>query len=151
VNIEDIKSFAEWRSKRDGAQYRLPTEQEWEYAARSGSKGYLYPWGDKFDSKCAVIDQPTNDPVDVGTKSCPNIWGVQDLIGNVFEWTGSEPSLYPGSTGEIRPSTEPSRMLRGGGAIYKSSGPNAITSTFRIDVPAGRRSGELGFRLVRAE
>ena len=151
VNIEDIKSFAEWRSKRDGVEYRLPTEQEWEYAARNGSKGNLYPWGDKFESRCAVIDQPTNDPAAVGTKSCPNAWGVEDLIGNVFEWTGSEPSLYPGSKGEIRPFNEPSRMLRGGGAIYKSSGPNAITSTFRIDVPAGRRSGELGFRLVRPE
>jgi formylglycine-generating enzyme required for sulfatase activity len=151
VNIEDIKSFADWRSKRDHVEYRLPTEQEWEYAARNGSKDNLYPWGDKFEGRCAVIDQPTNDPLPVGSKSCPNAWGVQDLIGNVFEWTSSEPSLYPGSTGEIKPLTEPYRMLRGGGAIYKSIGPNAITSTFRIDVPASRRSAELGFRLVRGE
>jgi eukaryotic-like serine/threonine-protein kinase len=151
VNIEDIKSFAEWRSKRDHVEYRLPTEQEWEYAARNGSKDDLYPWGNKFESRCAVVDQPTNNPVPVGSKSCPNDWGVQDLIGNVFEWTGSEPSLYPGSTGEILPLTEPYRMLRGGGAIYKSNGPNAITSTFRIEVPASRRSAELGFRLVRSE
>jgi formylglycine-generating enzyme required for sulfatase activity len=151
VNIEDIKSFADRRSERGGVEYRLPTEQEWEYAARNGSKGNLYPWGDKFESRCAVIDQPTNDPSPVGSKICENVWGVVDLIGNVFEWTSSEPSLYPGSTGEIRPLTEPYRMLRGGGAIYKSTGPNAITSTFRIEVPASRRSSELGFRLVRSE
>ena len=150
VNIEDIKSFTDWRSKRDGVQYRLPTEQEWEYAARNGSKSNLYPWGDKFEGRCAYIDQPTNDPVAVGTRTCQNTWGVQDLIGNVFEWTSSEPALYPGSSGEIKPLTEPYRMLRGGGAIYKSSGPTAITSTFRAEVPASRRSAELGFRLVRS-
>jgi formylglycine-generating enzyme required for sulfatase activity len=43
VNIEDIKAFAAWRSKRDNTTYRLPTEQEWEYAARNGSKKNLYP------------------------------------------------------------------------------------------------------------
>jgi len=151
VNIDDIKAFAAWRSKRDGVTYRLPTEQEWEYAARNGSKQNMYPWGDRFDAKCAVIDQTANDPVAVGTKSCANSWGVQDLIGNVFEWTGSEASLYPGSTGEILPRKEPYMMARGGSAFQKSSGPNAITATFRIDVPASRRSPELGFRLVRVQ
>jgi len=151
VNIDDIKAFAAWRSKRDGVTYRLPTEQEWEYAARNGSKQNMYPWGDRFDAKCAVIDQTANDPVAVGTKSCANSWGVQDLIGNVFEWPGSEASLYPGSTGQILPRKEPYMMARGGSAFQKSSGPNAITATFRIDVPASRRSPELGFRLVRVQ
>ncbi len=151
VNAEDVKAFADWRSKRDGATYRLPTEQEWEYAARNGSKQNLYPWGDKFDPQCAVIDQAGNDPTVVGSKTCPNSWGVNDLIGNVFEWTSSEPSLYPGSTGEVRPLTEPHLMLRGGAAIYKSSGPNAITSTFRVAVPASTRRAEIGFRLVKPE
>jgi eukaryotic-like serine/threonine-protein kinase len=151
VNIEDIKAFAEWRSKRDGTDYRLPTEQEWEYAARNGSKKNLYPWGDSYDPKCAYMDQSDNEPVSVGTKSCANAWGVQDLIGNVFEWTGTTASLYPGSSGEIKPTAEPHYMLRGGSSFQKSTGQNAITSTFRIAVPASRRSAELGFRLVRPE
>lgn len=151
VNADDVKSFAAWRSKRDGVEYRLPTEQEWEYAARNGSKENLYPWGDKFDPQCAVIDRSSNDPEVVGSKSCPNSWGVQDLIGNVFEWTGSEASLYPGSSGEVRPLSEPHLMLRGGGAIYKSTGTSAITSTFRVAVPASTRRAEIGFRLVRAQ
>jgi formylglycine-generating enzyme required for sulfatase activity len=49
VNIDDVKSFIDWRSKRDAVTYRLPTEQEWEYAARNGSANNLYPWGDEFD------------------------------------------------------------------------------------------------------
>ncbi len=57
VNAEDVKAFAAWRSKRDGVEYRLPTEEEGEYAARNGNKQNLFPWGDKFDAQCAVIDQ----------------------------------------------------------------------------------------------
>lgn len=151
VNIDDVNAFIAWREQRDGVKYRLPTEEEWEYAARNGDKANVYPWGDKFDASCAVLDRASNDPAPVATKSCPNAWGVQDLIGNVFEWTKSEPALYPGSSGEVRPLAEPHRMVRGGGAIYKSAGTGAITSTFRIAVPATRRSTELGFRLVRAE
>ncbi len=151
VNADDAKAFAAWRSKRDGVEYRLPTEQEWEYAARNGNKGNIYPWGDQFEARCAIIDQASNDPASVGSKSCANSWGVLDLIGNVFEWTGSEASLYPGSGGQVRPLSEPHLMVRGGSAFQKSSGPNAITSTFRIAAPASRRSAELGFRLVRPE
>ena len=151
VNADDVKAFAAWRSKRDGVTYRLPTEQEWEFAARNGAKANLYPWGDKFDPQCAVIDQSSNDPEVVGSKSCADTGGVHDLIGNVFEWTSSEPSLYPGSTGEVRQLTEPHLMLRGGGAIYKSTGANAMTSTFRVAVPASTRRAEIGFRLVSSE
>jgi formylglycine-generating enzyme required for sulfatase activity len=149
VSIEDAKAFAEWRSKRDGVTYRLPTEEEWEYAARNGSKGNLYPWGDKYDAKCAVLDQPSQQPKAVGSQSCPDDWGVVDLIGNVFEWTSSPAELYPGSTGSRKPSAEPRFMVRGGGAFYKSTGPLAITTTFRQDVAANTSLPELGFRLVR--
>lgn len=151
INIDDIKAFTAWRSKRDGLTYRLPTEAEWEYAARNGTKQNRYPWGNKFDAKCAVLDSSTNEPSSVGTKSCPNDWGVHDLVGNVFEWTGSPASLYPGSSGKLEPRSEPSFMVRGGGAIYKSTGKDAITSTFRRDSPASFRSPGLGFRLVRAK
>jgi formylglycine-generating enzyme required for sulfatase activity len=151
VSLEDAKAFAAWRSKREGSTYRLPTESEWEYAARNGSKNNIYPWGDKYDAKCAVLDGPNNDPKPVGSTPCANDWGVKDLIGNVFEWTGSAASLYPGSTGEVTPRTEPFYMVRGGGAFYKSAGPGKITSTFRQDAPATLRSPGLGFRLVRGK
>ena len=59
VNMEDIKAFAAWRSKRDNTTYRLPTEQEWEYAARNGSKKNLYPWGDSFDPKSFKMRSPS--------------------------------------------------------------------------------------------
>ena len=149
VNVEDANAFAAWRSKRDSANYRLPTEQEWEYAARNGAKNNLYPWSDKYDPRCAHLNNINNDTVVVGTKTCPNQWGIQDLIGNVFEWTGTQAWAYPGSEFAVGAVTEPTFMIRGGGSFEKSSGENAITSTFRVATPGSKRSAGLGFRLVR--
>jgi serine/threonine-protein kinase len=150
VNIDDISAFAAWRSKRDGVTYRLPTEAEWEFAARNGSKDDLYPWGDTYDPKCAVLDRDNTEPEAVGTHSCPDEWGIVDLIGNVFEWTGSKAALYPGSKGSMVPpkDKEIHYMIRGGAAFYKSDGPAAVNSVLRADVPASKRDKELGFRLV---
>ena len=151
VNIEDINAFIQWKSKAEGIEYRLPTEEEWEYAARNGSRNNLYPWGDQFDARCAFIDEKRNEPVPVGTRTCPNAWGVQDLIGNVFEWTSTRARSYPGSSVEMAPQGEEYFMIRGGGAFDKSIGPNAITSTFRHPIASSRRSPGLGFRLVTSQ
>jgi serine/threonine-protein kinase len=150
VNIDDVKAFAEWRTKRDNLTYRLPTEEEWEYAARNGAKNNLYPWGDKFDAKCAVVDEAGTEPKPAGTNSCPNQWGVHDLIGNVYEWTGSKAYLYPGSKGVMAEPKVPRQMIRGGAALNKSGGDFAVSSTFRADVEITKRDKELGFRLVRS-
>lgn len=148
VNVDDVRTFAEWRSKRDGVAYRLATEAEWEYAARNGAKNSRYPWGDSFRRECAVTDAENTEPRPVGSASCPNDWGIVDLIGNVYEWTGSKAALYPGSKGSVKESREPRFMIRGGGALTKSTGDLAITSTFRADVAGSTRDKELGFRLV---
>jgi serine/threonine-protein kinase len=148
VNIADINAFIDWRSQRDHVTYRLPTEQEWEFAARNGAKDNVYPWGDDFRSNCAVTDKENTEPEPVGSMSCADDWGIVDLIGNVYEWTGSKASLYPGSKGTMKESKEPRYMIRGGGALSKSNGEFGITSTFRQDVEASKRDKELGFRLV---
>jgi formylglycine-generating enzyme required for sulfatase activity len=148
VNVEDATAFAEWRSKRDGVKYRLPTEQEWEFAARNGEDGNKFPWGESFRSECAVLDQPSTEPKAAGSQSCPNKWGVVDLIGNVFEWTSTKAGLYPGSPGLVKEPKDPKAMIRGGGAFSKSSGSDAVNSTFRVDVETRTRDKELGFRLV---
>ena len=148
VNMDDINAFIAWRSKRDKTTYRLPTESEWEFAARNGAKDNLYPWGDTFDAKCAVVDKDNTEPEPVGSMPCPNELGIVDLIGNVYEWTSTKASLYPGSKGSIKETKEPHFMIRGGGAITKSTGEFGITSTFRADVDGAKRDKELGFRLV---
>ncbi|MBA3784494.1 MAG: SUMF1/EgtB/PvdO family nonheme iron enzyme [Acidobacteria bacterium] len=154
VNIDDIKAFVEWRSARDKVAYRLPTEEEWEYAARNGNANNLYPWGDSFKEGCAVVDRTDTAPEPVGSKSCgANKWGVLDLIGNVYEWTNSKATLYPGSVAaELKePLKDNIYIFRGGSAFNKSTGDKAITSTYRGTINMTKRDAQLGFRLVRSE
>ena len=62
VSFDDAMAFAAWRSKRDGAAYRLPTEEEWEYAARNGERSDLYPWGPEWQDGAAVLKDATPSP-----------------------------------------------------------------------------------------
>lgn len=147
VSYTDAKAFAEWRSKRDGREYRLPTEQEWEYAARNGGKNNLYPWGDDWTDGIAVIARDDGEPLDVGTRTGgKNDAGVFDLIGNVWEWTDTKANVYPGSNGEIKPEQKNDIMIRGGSAKEKPS--DGITSTFRFNLAPNTKDKTLGFRLV---
>jgi formylglycine-generating enzyme required for sulfatase activity len=148
VSVDDVNAFIKWRSQRDQLEYRLPTEQEWEYAARNGGKNNLYPWGDRWENDRAGVEIAA--PRAVGSfPNGQNVWGVQDLIGNVWEWTGSNPKLYPGAQGFVK--NPKNVVIRGGSYNSKASGDRAATSTIRLDVEPTRRDGLLGFRLVRSD
>lgn len=155
VNIQDIQEFIKWRSERDGKKYRLPTEAEWEYAARNGSENSLYPWGDEYKAECAVVGKSTAKLEPVASLKCgvASKWEVYDLIGNVFEWTGSEAKSYPGSPVDIvnKAGNDKLYMIRGGSAYPDPLGKKAETSTFRLPVPSKVRDNRLGFRLVRSD
>jgi len=146
VTLEDAREFAKWRSERDGVQYRLPTEAEWEYAARNGADGNLYPWGDDLVKDNAVIGG-LSSVADVGSKpKGANKWGVLDLIGNVWEWTSSAAAKYPGSEIQVLDGVH---VTRGGGFFDKTTGAEAITSSFRAFIPPDTKDKTLGFRLVK--
>ncbi|CAN5842014.1 hypothetical protein BH18ACI4_BH18ACI4_10380 [soil metagenome] len=151
VSPRDAEAFAGWRSSRDGVAYRLPTEEEWEYAARSGGIYKLYPWGDRWEDGRAVVKEADAKPVGSFPDGA-NRWGVVDLIGNVWEWTSSKASLYEGNTaGQIPTATREWIVARGG--AYKSD-PNdrrsPISATYRDWFDPTFRDPSLGFRLVRA-
>ncbi|MDH3494998.1 MAG: SUMF1/EgtB/PvdO family nonheme iron enzyme, partial [Acidobacteriota bacterium] len=151
INIVDVEAFAKWRSARDGKEYRLPTEAEWEYAARNGSDGTLYPWGDEHRAECAVVGKLAATPEEVGSKECgaSRKWGIHDLVGNVFEWTATEAKAYPEGPVQIQNRSDKRLMvIRGGSAFRDQNGKNSETSTFRIGVPEDLRDNRLGFRLV---
>jgi serine/threonine protein kinase len=150
VNQDDVKAFIEWRSKRDGETYRLPSESEWEFAARNGTKATLYPWGNDNREHCAVIGKTGAEVEPVGTRSCgANELGIVDLIGNVWEWTSSEAKPYPGAPPLDQKPTEPLMIIRGGSVFRDSKGKLSETSTYRVGVPGRSRDNRLGFRLVR--
>jgi formylglycine-generating enzyme required for sulfatase activity len=94
INYTDALVFAQWLGQMTGKHYRLPTEEEWEFAARGGSS-HIYWWGDKMSCDKAFYGQMTGpcayDGLKMGTASVgayqPNPYGLFDMLGNVWEWT----------------------------------------------------------------
>jgi formylglycine-generating enzyme required for sulfatase activity len=98
VSHDAMLAYCDWISRQTGLRYRLPTEAEWEKAAR-GPTGRAYPWGERFDPRCANTREAgvgDTTPVGIfpaGASPC----GALDMAGNVEECTGSLYGLYPGS------------------------------------------------------
>ncbi len=146
VSLADARAFSEWRSKRDGQKYRLPTEEEWEYAARNGSQGTLYPWGNEWVDGRANVASNSLKPVGTHPLGASRT-GVLDLIGNAWEWTSTKAAPYPGNTLLVIPPNQV--IIRGGAFVEPSTGPEAISATRRSWVSPSDRQAAVGFRLVR--
>jgi formylglycine-generating enzyme required for sulfatase activity len=157
VSQRDAEAYAAWRSKRDKVAYRLPTEEEWEFAARSGGDSKTYPWGEQWEEERAVLKE---DSPRIGG-SYPkgkNRWGVEDLIGNVWEWTSTEVSLYPG--GKLPSYLQaPFRAAQGAGQVVLRGGSYQddpkerrylISSTWRTWLEPTATSEAIGFRLAKS-
>ena len=94
VSWEDIMNpggFCEWASKNAGFKLTLPTDAQWEYAARGGKDGLEYPWGNKFDKSCLwcsdmrPIDAQTSAAVDRSDRIYRNGYGLTDMVGNISQ------------------------------------------------------------------
>ena len=125
--------------------YRLPTEAEWEYAARAGTQSPRYGELDEiawYDANSGGRTQP------VGRKRA-NAWGLYDMLGNVWEWTNDWSGDYPSGPAKDPegPSTGSSRVARGGGWGDYARGARAA---YRYGNSPGDRYGYLGFRLARS-
>jgi len=110
VNWHMAKTYCEWRGAR------LPTEPEWELAAR-GTDGRLYPWGDEIDCSYANYRNCNRQPVEVGSyETGKSVYGVYDMAGNVWEWVADKFQHYPYVANYDGQVTEyDSRVVRGGG------------------------------------
>ena len=124
--------------------YRLPTEAEWEYAARAGTTGARY--GDVADAAWhSVNSDGKTHPV--GDKK-PNPWGLQDMLGNVWEWTYDLNGTYPdgSATNPIGPLSGSSRVIRG---CSWNATPNVCRAAHRAGYNPVLQRRDLGFRPAR--
>jgi serine/threonine-protein kinase len=149
VSLEDAKAFAAWRSKRDGVAYRLPTEEEWEFAARDGAQGTIFPWGSSWVDGKANVNSASLNAVGASPDDKTRA-GVVDMIGNAYEWTSSKASYYPGYLGmPVFGSNKDWIIVRGGSYITDSS-RKQISATYRDWIRPSAQSPGLSFRLVRS-
>jgi formylglycine-generating enzyme required for sulfatase activity len=138
--------------------YRLPTESEWEYAARAGTTTATYRGNLSGSVNDCTTAQPNLDPIAwwcfnsgsrssaAGTRTA-NAWGLYDILGNVFEWTGDWYGTYPGTaTDPVGPGTGSSRVFRGGSFLNDASYARAARRN--RNAPSARDS-LYGFRLAR--
>lgn len=139
VSAKDAEAYAAWLSEQTGAKYRLPTDDEWEVAARAGVD-CIFPWGNESPAKTKSANFKGNGqfktPSPVGSfMSGANSWGLVDMSGNVWEWTST-----------AREADEGMRTVKGGSWM---DGPMDLRiSNFKnIDAEVG--TPDVGFRLVK--
>ena len=144
VSWTDAVAYAEWCGRR------LPTEAEWEYAARGGLAGMKYPRGDTLDPSDGNHNRSgKGGPVAVGSYP-PNGYGLYDMQGNVVEWVWDyyAPDYYSSSppANPQGPASGRFRVIRGGGW---HSGPSCNCVYYRNALPPGWVDFNVGFRCAR--
>jgi formylglycine-generating enzyme required for sulfatase activity len=145
VSWDDAQVYLKWLRRRTGQHYRLPTEAEWEWAARAG-RSTRYPWGEMFEpARANGGDAPTA----VGLHP-PNRFGLHDMIGNVREWVHDCRSFsYRNHPGDASPYLEPNctfRTARGGSWGTDAAGLRVANRSSHCQ---DNRSTITGFRVAR--
>jgi formylglycine-generating enzyme required for sulfatase activity len=150
VSWHDAVAFCDWLSRETGADFFLPTEAEWEKAAR-GTDGRIYPWGDDPpDEGWCNVGKNVGDTTTIGRYSprADSPFGCADMAGNVWEWCQSLYEAYPYQADDGREDLQQRdlRVLRGGSWLF---GPELARCASRIWAFPTVRSHDAGFRVAR--
>ncbi len=151
-----------WFEARDFCELRgarLPTEAEWEYAAR-GLDSLVYPWGNEFVGESVVYDENATEPADVGSRRGGISWvGAYDMSGNVWEWVSTiydnsdetGEFLYPYDPDDGREDLDRADVLRGlrGGSFLESG--NLLRAAYRGRINSFTYNRVDGFRCALSE
>lgn len=161
VSWHDAQAYIDWLNRRTGKSYRLPTEAEWEYAARAGTKTARY-WGEDPEKSC----RSANGDSQQGKRNAgctdnfaftapagsfaPSPFGLYDMFGNVWEWTCSAYMAgYDGSEARCLGKDQAGPLAVRGGAWFNA--PAWLRSAFRGKYKPHYRSNAGGFRLAQGE
>jgi formylglycine-generating enzyme required for sulfatase activity len=149
VNWFDAVAYCKWLAAERGAHFRLPTEAEWEFAARGGWERRLYPWGDAPpETRAGYACRWRDGPEPVG-ESEPNDYGLFDICENVHEWCADwyDPSYYVASPLEnpAGPAAGKRRASRGGAWRHHIKVSRCAA---RSSIPPEFRYADYGFRIA---
>jgi formylglycine-generating enzyme required for sulfatase activity len=145
VSWNDVQAFIQRLNSREGIEiYRLPTEAEWEYAARAGNPD---DYTGDLDARGWYSSNSGNQPHPVGQKQL-NGWGLYDMHGNVWEWVSDwyGPYSQESATDPTGAASGSNRVFRGGSWLNDATD---CRSANRATLDPGNRGSGLGFRLVR--
>ncbi len=148
LSWEDAQSYIRWLNGRTGKAYRLPTDAEFEYAARGGRIGTRFPWGDDLDPRYACFGGEAA-PAPVGSYPL-NGFGLADMVGNAWQWCEEKyEDVSRGITSRNTPTGKDpatNRVLRGGS--FLTTHMLNLWIAYRHEDPADLRHECLGFRLA---
>jgi formylglycine-generating enzyme required for sulfatase activity len=149
VSADDVDEYVRWLSRKSGGQYRLPSEAEWEYAARAGTTTARF-WGDGWDLAASFLNTDRGGTYPVGSFK-PNAFGLCDMLGNVWEWVADQwHDNYQGAPNDgsawMTDRNEGRRVLRGGSWVNI---PRNVRAGVRVSIDADSRNDYVGFRLAR--
>ncbi len=153
ISWEDTQAFIAWLNERSGQHYRLPSEAEWEYAARAGSEAH-FPWGEHYVADLA--NGAGTEGADRYEHTAPvgrfpsNAWGLYDMVGNVEQWVADcYRESYAGAPGDgsaVKDEPCAQRVRRGGSW---GLAPWFLRADYRNSADPRRHSDAIGFRLAR--
>lgn len=149
VSWHDARNYCAWLSEKINREVRLPTEAEWEKAARGAKDKREYPWGDEWgELRCNSDELRLGDTSPVGVFNNASLYGCLDMVGDVWEWCLSKFQSYPYRSDDGREKIDQSserRVVRGGSFIDSQW---FARNAFRHFNPPLNRAGYIGFRVV---